>query len=316
MTNKLAVALDSGRIIVTAEYLPPRGSDAAAIQAAASVLPMSLDAIVVADNPDKIRGSAFSAAILLSKIRNASVILSMATRDRNRIALMSDALGAAALNVDAILCMSGNHQSLGICTQAAAANDLDSVQFTQAMKKLVLYGSGLNGRELESKLDLQIGATAHPYMRPMDLNLLRLRKKITVGADFLLTQAVFDMEGFAEWLDAVRETGLDKRTAIIASVLPLASVEQAEELQQSHTYGPISDAILARIRKAPDAAREGVAIAAEVARQLKEIPSVRGIHILCGGYESLAADVMDQAGLYCDTPERLQFSQASSTLSL
>jgi methylenetetrahydrofolate reductase (NADPH) len=316
MTNKFAEALDSGRMIVTAEYLPPRGADAAAVQAAASLLPASLDAIVVADNPDKIRGSAFSTAILLGKMRNASVILSMATRDRNRIALMSDALGAAALNVDAILCMSGNHQSLGICTQAASANDLDSVQFTQAMKKMVLYGSGLNGRELESKLDLQIGATAHPYMRPMDLNLLRLKKKITVGADFLLTQAVFDLEGFAEWLNAVRKTGLDNRTAIIASVLPLASVEQAEELQKSQTYGPISDAIIARIRKAPNAAEEGVAIAVEMARQLKEMPGVRGIHILCGGYESLAAGVMKQAGLYCDTPERSQFSQASSSLSL
>jgi len=316
MTNKFAEVLDSGRMIVTAEYLPPRGSDAAAIQAAASVLPEFLDAIVVADNPDKIRGSAFSAAILLSKKRNASVILSMATRDRNRIALMSDALGAAALNIDAILCMSGNHQSLGICPQAAAANDLDSVQFTQAMKKMVLYGSGLNGREMEAKLDLQIGATAHPYMRPMDLNLLRLKKKITVGADFLMTQAVFDLEGFAEWLDAVRETGLVNRTAIIASVLPLASVEQAEELQQSQTYGPISDAIVARIRKAPDAAEEGVAVAVEMARQLKEMPGVRGIHILCGGCESLAADVIERAGLYCDMPEKSQFSQVSSTLSL
>jgi methylenetetrahydrofolate reductase (NADPH) len=316
MTNKFAEALNSGRMIVTAEYLPPRGSDAAAVQSAASALPANLDAIVVADNPDKIRASAFSAAILLSRKSKAAVILSMATRDRNRIALMSDALGAAALNVDAILCMSGNHQSLGICTQAAAANDIDSVQFTQAMKKLVLYGSGLNGRELESKLDLQIGATAHPYMRPMDLNLLRLKKKITVGADFLMTQAVFDLEGFEEWLDAVRATGLDKRTAIIASVLPLASVEQAEELQQSQTYGPVGDAIIARIRKAPDAAEEGVAIAAEKAKQLKEMPGVRGIHILCGGYEALAADLMEQAGLYCNTPERPQFSQASSTLSL
>jgi methylenetetrahydrofolate reductase (NADPH) len=311
MTNKFAEALDSGRMIVTAEYLPPRGSDTAAIDAAAAVLPANLDAIVVADNPDKIRGSAFSAAILPSRKRNASVILSMATRDRNRIALMSDALGAAALNVDAILCMSGNHQSLGICTQAASANDLDSVQFTQALKKLVLYGSGLNGRELETKLDLQIGATAHPYMRPMDLNLLRLKKKITVGADFLLTQAVFDMEGFAEWLDAVRATGLDNRTAIIASVLPLAGIEHAEELQQSQTYGPISDAIIARIRRAPNAAEEGVAIAAEMARQLKEMPGVRGIHILCGGYEALAAGVIEQAGLCCDMSEQAQFSQVS-----
>ena len=148
-----------------------------AIKALASALPPKLDAVVVADNPDRIRGSALSSAILLSKETSASVILSMATRDRNRIALMSDALGAAALNIAGILCVTGNHQSLSVCPQASAANDLDSVQFTQAMKKMVLYGSGMNGKELEPKLNLQIGATAHPYMRPMELNLLRLEEE-------------------------------------------------------------------------------------------------------------------------------------------
>lgn len=297
MTNKFSAALDSGRLIVTAECLPPCGSDADAVRMLSSTLPSGLDAIVVADNPDRIRGSAFSTAAMLSKEKKSGIILSMATRDRNRIALMSDALGAAALDIDAIFCMSGNHQSLGICPQAAAANDLDSVQFTQAMKKMILYGSGLNGKELEPRLDLQIGATAHPYMRPLDLNILRLKKKIAVGADFLITQAVFDLEGFAEWLDAVRAAGLDKRTAIIPSVLPLSSVGRAKELQRSQTYGPIRDAFIARITKSADAAKEGVAIASERASRLKNMPGVRGIHILCGGCESLAAAVIEQAGL-------------------
>ena len=263
---------------MTAECLPPRGSDAEAVGLSHPCCHRSLDGVVVADNPDRIRGSAFSSAILLSKVTRANVILSMATRDRNRIALMSDALGAAALNIAGILCVTGNHQSLGICPQASAANDLDSVQFTQAMKKMVLYGAGMNGKELEPKLNLQIGATAHPYMRPMELNLLRLKKKIVVGADFLMTQAVFDLDGFSEWMEAVREAGLDKRTAIIPSVLTLNSVEKARELQRCQTYGPISDAIVDRLAGAANPADEGVAIAAEMARQLKEIPGVRGIN--------------------------------------
>ena len=269
--------------------------------ALASVLPPELDAVVVADNPDRIRGSAFSSAILLSKETRASVILSMATRDRNRIALMSDALGAAALNIAAILCVTGNHQSLGVCPQASAANDLDSVQFTQAMKKIVLYGSGLNGKELEPKLNLQIGATAHPYMRPMELNLLRLRKKIVVGADFLLTQAVFDLNGFSEWLDAVRAAGLDKRTAIIPSVLPLCSVEQAQELQRCPDLRADRAMRYRSHRRAADPASEGVAIAAEIAGSLKEMPGVRGIHILCGGCESLAGEVIKRARIVLRT---------------
>ena len=295
--NKLAKALNSGRLVVTAECLPPLGSDAGAIRELSSLLPPELDAVVVADNPDRIRGSAFSAAILLSKAIRPSVILTMATRDRNRIALMSDALGAAALNIAAILCVTGNHQSLGVCPQASAANDFDSVQFTQAMKKIVLYGSGLNGKELEPKLNLQIGATAHPYMRPMELNLLRLRKKIVVGADFLLTQAVFNLNGFSEWLDAVRAAGLDKRTAIIPSVLPLCSVEQAQKLQRYPTYGPIDDSVVDRMANAADPASEGVAIAAEIADSLKDMPGVRGIHVLCGGCESLAGEVIKRAKL-------------------
>jgi methylenetetrahydrofolate reductase (NADPH) len=256
-----------------------------------------LDAVVVADNPDRIRGSALSTAAMLAKEKRFSVVLSMATRDRNRIGLISDALGAAALNISAILCMSGNHQSLGVCPQAAAANDIDSIQFAQAMKKMILHGSGLNGQQLQPSLELQIGVTAHPYMRPMELNLLRLKKKIAVGADFLFTQAVFDLEGFMEWLEAVRVAELDKRTAIIPSVLPLTGVENAQELQRCQTYGPIGDGIVARIGKAEDPAREGLMIAAETARQLKELPGVRGIHILSGGCESLATEVIQLAGL-------------------
>jgi methylenetetrahydrofolate reductase (NADPH) len=295
--NRFAEALISGRLIVTAECLPPPGSDADAIGMLSSSLPSDLDAVVVADNPDRIRSSAFSAAALMSKRGQTSVVLSMATRDRNRIALMSDALGAAALNIAAILCMSGNHQSLDICPQAAAANDIDSIQFAQAMKKMVLHGSGLNGKEREPRIEMQIGATAHPYMRPMDLNLLRLRKKIAVGADFLLTQAVFDMENFTRWMEAVRAEGLDKRTAIIPSVLPLTSMEQAKALHRSRTYGPIGEDIIDRMGKAADAVREGVAIASEMAARLKNMPGVRGIHILSGGCEPLAAEVIKRAAI-------------------
>jgi methylenetetrahydrofolate reductase (NADPH) len=282
--------------MVTAEYLPPRGSDADAVKLFSSALPKDLDAIVVADNPDAIRSSALSAAILLTRERSAGVVLSMTTRDRNRIALFSDALGAAALKVDAILCVSGNHQSLGVCPQAAAANDLDAVQFTRSMKNMVLHGSGLNGKQIEPRLELQVGATAHPYMRPLDLNLVQLKKKIIAGADFLLTQAVFDMDGFFQWMDSVRRSGLDKRTAIFPSVLPLPSVQMTRELQRSQIYGPIPESVLARIWNAADAAREGVAIAAEMATQLKSIPGVRGIHIL-GGCESMVSAVMQQAGI-------------------
>jgi methylenetetrahydrofolate reductase (NADPH) len=253
--------------------------------------------VIVADNPDRIRSSALSAAVYLNKALGTNIVLSMTTRDRNRLALMSDALGAAALDIAAVLCVGGNHQSLGLCPQAASANDLDSIQLTQALKKMVLYGTGMNGKDIATGIKMQIGATAHPYLRPMDLNILRTKKKIIVGADFLLTQAVFDIQGFTEWLDAVSVLGLDKRTEIIASVLPLPGVDKAQELQRSQMYGPIPDSVMERIGKAEDPMQEGVRIAAEIARELKNMPGVRGINILCGGYEFLAADVMQQSKL-------------------
>jgi methylenetetrahydrofolate reductase (NADPH) len=295
--NKFGQALISGKTLITAQCLPPAGTDTEALQALARVLPSALDAVVVADNPDRIRSSALSAAVYLNKELKTNIVMSMTTRDRNRLAMMSDALGAAALDIAGILCVSGQHQSLGLCEQAASASDLDSVQFIQALKKMVLYGAGMSGKELGTEVKFQVGGAAHPYMRPMGLNVIRLKKKVAVGADFLLTQAVFDKKGFIEWLDAVRDLGLDKRTAIIASVLPLPSVQKAQELQHSLLYGPIPDEVIERISKAKDPEREGVAIAAELTQELKSIPGVRGINILCGGYESLAKEVMQQAKL-------------------
>lgn len=295
--NKLSKALMSGRLTVTAECLPPRGADPEAVKAFASMLPPNLDAVIVADNPDVIRGSALSAARILAREGRTGVVLSMTTRDRNRIALLSDALGAAALDIDAIFCTSGNHQSLGVCPEAAAANDLDSIQFIQAAKRMVLYGEGMNGKKLEPGLEFQVGATTHPYLRPLEMSLLRLRKKILAGADFLLTQAVFDFDGFSEWMDGVRAAGFDKRTAIIASVLPIAGVEKARELQKTQTYGPVPESVIERLAKAAEPAREGAVIAAEMAMRLKQVPEIRGIHILNGGSDSMAAEVVRLASL-------------------
>jgi methylenetetrahydrofolate reductase (NADPH) len=238
---------------------------------------------VVADNPDEIHGSALACAALLAAEGRASIV-TMTTRDRNRIALESDALGASALGVSGILCLSGNHQSLGVCPQAAGANDVDSVQFTKAVKALDLP-------------DMVLGATAQPYLQPMELNLLRLKKKIAAGADFVLTQPIFDVAKFSLWLDAVRAAGLDTEIAIIASVLPLTSPEKAEMLRQRQTYGPLDQSVVDQVSNAADPANEGLALAIAAAAQVKGMPGVRGIHILSGGCEALVGDIVQAAKL-------------------
>lgn len=295
-TTGLSQALTSSKLVITAECLPPRSGGAAAVKKLAVELPDGLDALVVADNPDEIQGSALACAAILAG-EGREIVLSMVTRDRNRIALESDALGAATLGIGAVLCLSGAHQSLGACPQAAGVHDIDSIQLTQGLKILTSQGKGFSDRRIDPRPELLLGAVAHPYQRPLELNLLRLKKKIAAGADFLLTQAVFDLPGFTEWMEAVRAAGLERKVAIIASVLPLTSLEKAKFLAERQTYGPVGAAAIARLGKASDPLKEGVAMAAEAAAQLKAVPGVRGIHILSGGCESLAAQVIEQAAL-------------------
>jgi methylenetetrahydrofolate reductase (NADPH) len=164
---------------------------------------------------------------------------------------LSDALGAAALDIDAILCMSGNHQSLGVCPQAAAANDLDSVQFTQAMKKLVIHGLGLNGKSLEPRLEFQVGATAHPYLRPLELSLLRLKKKIWQGRIFCSRRQFSILKGYG-WMNGVR-TAVSTNGRDLASVLPLAALK-------ARNCGPDLQAgakVFCRMGRSAQPAREG-----------------------------------------------------------
>lgn len=292
----LAETMDAGRLVLTAECMPPHVADAGAIRTLAAALPTTLDAVVVADNPDRSRGSALACAAILAS-EGTRPVLSLATRDRNRIALESDVLGASALGAAGVLCLGGDHQTLGICPPAAGAYDIDSIQLIVALKAMTREAVAFDGSRMASAPDLVIGAVAHPYLRPMELNLIRLKKKIRAGAKLLLTQAVFNWAGFTEWLDVVRGAGLDEQVKIIASVLPLPSVEKARELQARGTYGPIGEDVVDRLAGAADSVTEGVAICSEVAAKLKETQGIGGIHILCGGHEHLAARVIGQAGL-------------------
>ena len=294
MKTDLAQALSAGRLTVSVECLPPRGADASALRKLAGALPARVDAVVIADNPQGDGGSALACAAILAG-EKVEPVFSVITRDRNRIALQSDVLGAASVGVRSVLCLSGDHQSLGADAHAAGVYDIDPVQLILGLKAMCDKGVDFAGKPLESKPKLLLGAAAHPYLRPMALNLMGLKKKVAAGAGFFITQAVFDVAGFAEWMDAARAAGIDKQAAIIASVLPLTSVDQAKVLQEKKHSG-ISAEVVKRLAAAADVAKEGIAIAAEAARQVKAIAGVRGIHILSGGAEAVAA-IVQEAGL-------------------
>jgi methylenetetrahydrofolate reductase (NADPH) len=295
-TSRLAQALSAGKRALLAECLPPRGADAAAVKQLAALFPQSVDAVVVAENREHVRSSPLACAALLAA-EKVEPILSMVTRDRNRIALESDVLGASALGIKGFLCMSGMHQSLGATPQAAGAYDIDSIQLTQAIARMASEAVGFSGQKMESSPDVFAMAVGHPHLLPIELNILGLKKKAAAGARALFTDAVFDIKAFERWMDAVRLAGINKQTTIVASILPLTSVRMAEDLRSSGAHGPIGKEIVDRLRSAADGVKEGLTIAAEIARTIKSVPGVGGIHILSGGAEGVVPELIAAAGL-------------------
>ena len=255
--SSLAQALRSGRLAVTAECVPSGARDADAVRRFAAAFPSSLDALVVSDNG----GQGISAVVCSTVLAGQGLepVLTVLTRDRNRIALLSDVLGAAALGVRNVLCLPGDHQSLGSQPEAAGAYDVDPMQLVQLLSEI--EGSG-NGQ-------LFIGAEAYPHLQPLELSIIDVRKKVKAGARFLLTRPVFDMASFEEWMSAVRQEGLHERVDIVASVQPLTGADQAES----------------------------IAACAETAAALKSADGVRGVHIMGGGAPDVAAQVIARAGL-------------------
>jgi methylenetetrahydrofolate reductase (NADPH) len=296
VTSKLTEKLASGKLAVTAACLPPTTSDATAIKELAACFPAAVDSVVVADNPSRARGSALACAALLAG-QKLEPMLSLITRDRNRIALESDVLGASALGVKSFLCLTGAHQTLGASPQAAGAFDIDSVQLCAALAKMTTRGVDFDGNQMPVAPDFGIAASVHPYLRPLELAVLQTQKKIVAGAQVLMTDPIFDVDGFEEWMKAVRAGGLEQRAAIIASVLPLTSVAQAERLQGRSGFAPIPDQVVARLKAAANPADAGIAIVGEVAARLRAIPGVRGIHILSDGCEANVARIVQEARL-------------------
>jgi 5,10-methylenetetrahydrofolate reductase len=295
-TSRLGEKLASGKLALTAACLPPSTTDPVAIKRLAACFPAAVDSVVVADNPGKTRGSALACAALLAG-EKLEPMLSLITRDRNRVALESEVLGAAALGVKSFLCLTGAHQTLGASPQAAGVFDIDSVQLCEALANMTARGLDFAGNQLPVAPAFAIAAAVHPYLRPLELAVLQTRKKIAAGAQVLLTDPIFDVAGFAEWMKAVQADGLEKRAAVIASVLPLQSVAQAEFLRARLGFAPIPDEVVAKLKAAPDPVAAGIAIVADITARLKAIPGVRGIHILSDGCEASVARVVAEARL-------------------
>jgi len=297
--SRLAGAIEAGKFIVTAEYLPPAAADGSIIKTAAETLGNSLAAVSVADNHSGIGMSSLAASLVFLQLGHEP-IYQVVARDRNRIAIQSDLLGASALGIQNVLCTSGHHQTVTGCSDSANVYDLDAIQLVWAIRQMRDKGTLLDGTGIVGKFSALIGTVANPYLRPLELNMIQLAKKIEAGADFIQTQPVFDVDEFAVWLGAARKEGLVDKTAILAGVLPLSSAEEARKLREAHTELHIPDAMVERLKAAGDAdsqEKEGLKLCAEIIGKLKAMLGVRGIHILSGGRERLMSKLRMAAGL-------------------
>jgi methylenetetrahydrofolate reductase (NADPH) len=297
--SKLAQKIESGDFIITAEYLPTTAVDSSLAEAALNDLGNKPVAVNIADNHYGVATS--SLAISVAVIRfGAEPVFQLVTRDRNRIALQSDLLGAAYLGIKNVLCLSGYHQTLTGCSESANVYDIDSIQLIEAVTKMCEENVLLNGTKIQGRFSMLVGAVANPYLEQLELNMLRMSKKIEAGARFIQTQAVFDIETFSQWLDALCSEGLSEKTAILAGVMPLDSAAEAEKLRDTYTDFYIPDEVVERLKAAgqQDAQKkEGLAICAQTMKEIKKMDGLRGIHILSGGKEAVVPELLAVSGL-------------------
>ncbi|OPY65650.1 MAG: Bifunctional homocysteine S-methyltransferase/5,10-methylenetetrahydrofolate reductase [Syntrophorhabdus sp. PtaU1.Bin002] len=287
--SKLAVTMGGKEFIFTAEYLPVAGTE---VTIDPKLFGSNVIAVNVADNHHGVSMSSLAASLALSR-GGIEPVFQIITRDRNRIALQSDLLGAAFLGMKNVLCLSGFHQTLIGCSESANVFDIDSVQLIDIVKKMN-NGQLLDGTKIQGNFAMLIGAAANPNLKPLELNILRLSKKIAAGADFIQTQPVFDVDDFKVWLEAVRNAGLTDKTAILAGVMPLKGAAQAKGLADTYTDYIIPEAIINRLDTAGGIEaqeKEGVKIAAEIINKLRDLPGLKGVHILSGGNESTVSEL-------------------------
>jgi methylenetetrahydrofolate reductase (NADPH) len=295
--GQLARKIENGEFIVTAEHAPRVTATLSATEAVLKGLGGHLTAVNMGDNQHGVAMSSLAASAAALKT-GLEPVLQMVTRDRNRIALQSDLLGAASLGIKNVLCLSGYHQTLVGCGEATNVFDIDSTQFIALTTQMCEQGVLANGTRIDGPFSMLVGAVANPFLKPLELNLLRLRGKVAAGARFIQTHAVFDLDTFSQWLEAVRLAGLTSKVAILAGVLPLENASEAQNLRETHPDFYVPEEVMEGLPASGSGARgPGWALCVETIKKLKTMEGVRGVHILSGGKEAVVPELLAAAGL-------------------
>jgi methylenetetrahydrofolate reductase (NADPH) len=291
--------LEAGSFAVTAEISPPRGASIEGVTEAAKQIRDWVDAVNITDNQGSNVRLASWAGSLAAIGAGLEPVMQMTCRDRNRIALQSDLLGACALGIRNILVMTGDHPKFGDHPGAKPVFDLDSIQLLWALRTMRDDGRLLSGRRLDPAPDCFLGAVENPFAPPVPFRAERLAKKVDAGAQFVQTQFVFDVAAFGQWMAQVRDLGLHERCHILAGVGAVRSRRALDFMREKVPGVHVPDDVYRRLTAVPADrfAAEGARLAAETVLQVREIKGVAGVHLLAPGNEQAIPVILEGAGI-------------------
>ena len=298
--SKLEKVLSSGHLAVTSECGPPRGSNPDAIKEKAKIIKDHVDAINITDNQTAMTRLCSLASVIHLKQMDIEPVLQMVVRDRNRIALQSDILGAASFDIYNVLCLSGDHQKFGDCPEAQNVYDIDSMQLISAARYMRDEGKFLGGDDIKRPPQLFVGAAANPFADPFEVRIPRLAKKIAAGAEFIQTQCIYNLNKFELWMKQARDRGLHDQTFIMAGVTPMKSAGMAKYMKNRVPGMDVPEEIIKRMSGVAkkDQPKEGINICVETIQRLKEVEGVRGFHIMAIEWEEMVPEIVERSGLY------------------
>lgn len=297
--SNLEKILEAGHFAFTGELGPPRGTSAEEVRKKASYLKGNVDSVNITDNQTAVvRMSSWAACLILIQ-EGIEPNFQMVCRDRNRLAMQSDILGAYAHGIRNMLCLSGDHQKFGDHPTAKGVFDIDSIQLIGMVKKMRDEGKFFSGGDLEEPPKLFIGAASNPFAVPYEFRAHRLAKKIAAGADFIQTQCIYNMARFREFMKQAVDMGLHEKCYILAGVTPMKSVGMARYMATQVPGMDVPDALIERLRGAGKGkvAEEGIKIALEQIEEFKEMEGVAGVHLMAIEWEHRVPEIAERAGV-------------------
>jgi len=297
--SNLERVLGEGKFAVTGELGPPRGADVDAVKEKAQYLRGMVDAINVTDNQTAVARMASIATSALLVREGLEPNFQMVCRDRNRIAMQADVLGASALGIRNMLCLSGDHQKFGDDPKSKKVFDLDSTQLIALVKMMRDEGRFLSGKELTQPPKMFIGAAANPFAEPYEFRVFRLAKKVEAGADFIQTQCIYNMDRFREWVRQANDMGLTEKVYVMAGVTPMKSLGMARYMQKNVPGLDVPDWVIDRLKgvEKKKQASEGIAICCEQIAEFKQMQGVAGVHLMAIEWEKRVPEIVEKAGL-------------------